>query len=115
MNEPVDVLIIGAGASGAAMAWSLADTRMRILCLEQGDWPNSAQYPSTGRDWESRQAEDYAISPNRRASAADYPINDDNSPIKIANYNAVGGSTVIDRPTATTEQDRKSTRLNSSH
>jgi len=32
----VDVLIIGAGASGAAAAWSLADTKMRILCLEHG-------------------------------------------------------------------------------
>jgi 2-polyprenyl-6-methoxyphenol hydroxylase-like FAD-dependent oxidoreductase len=31
----VDVLIIGAGASGAAVAWSLADTKMRIVCLEQ--------------------------------------------------------------------------------
>ena len=31
----VDVLIIGAGASGAAVAWSLAETRMHILCLEQ--------------------------------------------------------------------------------
>ncbi len=36
-NEPVDVLIVGAGASGAAVAWSLAETRMNILCLEQGD------------------------------------------------------------------------------
>ena len=32
-NEPVDVLIIGAGASGAAIAWSLIETKMRILCL----------------------------------------------------------------------------------
>jgi choline dehydrogenase-like flavoprotein len=31
MNNPVDVLIIGAGA---AVAWSLADTKMHILCLE---------------------------------------------------------------------------------
>ncbi len=37
-EEIVDVLIIGAGASGAALAWSLAETRMNILCLEQGDW-----------------------------------------------------------------------------
>lgn len=34
-QDPVDVLIIGAGDSVAAVAWSLADTRMRILCLEQ--------------------------------------------------------------------------------
>ena len=54
MNEPVDVLIIGAGASGAAVAWSLADTKMHILCLDQGGWMNPAEYPSTGRDWEAR-------------------------------------------------------------
>jgi len=38
MTAPVDVLIIGAGASGAAVARSLAETKMHILCLEQGDW-----------------------------------------------------------------------------
>lgn len=95
MNEPVDVLIIGAGASGAAVAWSLADTRMRIVCLEQGDWQEPSHYPSTGRDWENRQFGDYAISPNRRAIRADYPINDDDSPIKIANFNGVGGGTIL--------------------
>src|SRR2546428_429035 len=45
-DDPVDVLIIGAGAAGAAMAWSLAETRMRIVWLEQGDWVNPAPYPS---------------------------------------------------------------------
>ena len=34
MTTPVDVVIIGAGASGAAVAWSLAETKMHILCLE---------------------------------------------------------------------------------
>ena len=51
-EEPVDVLIVGAGASGAALAWSLAETRMRILCLEQGDWMDPAQYPSNASDWD---------------------------------------------------------------
>ena len=53
-HDPVDVLIIGAGASGAAVAWSLADTRMHIVCLEQGDWMKPSDYPSTGRDWEAQ-------------------------------------------------------------
>ena len=44
-NEKVDVLIIGSGASGAAVAWSLADTQMRILCLEQGDWMKLDRLP----------------------------------------------------------------------
>ena len=38
MTASVDVLIIGAGASGGPAAWSHAETTMRILCLEQGDW-----------------------------------------------------------------------------
>ena len=29
MKDKVDVLIIGSGASGAAVAWSLAETKMR--------------------------------------------------------------------------------------
>ncbi len=94
-NEKVDVLIIGAGASGAAVAWSLAETRMHILCIEQGDWVNPANYPSTQRDWEMAGTRDYAISPNIRKLKADYPINDEESPIAIANYNAVGGSTIL--------------------
>lgn len=91
----VDVLIVGAGASGAAAAWSLADTHMHIVCLEQGHWPDPANYPSTGRDAEARGQADFSISPNRRQLPADYPINEDNSPIKVANYNGVGGGTVL--------------------
>ena len=60
-EEPVDVLIVGAGASGAAIAWSLADTRMRIVCMEQGDWVNPTDYPSNTRDWESRSMGEYSI------------------------------------------------------
>ncbi len=94
-NDLVDVLIIGAGASGAAMAWSLADTRMKILCLEQGDWMNPADYPTTHRDWETRAMGEFSISPNTRGRITDYPINEDNSPIKVANFNGVGGSTIL--------------------
>jgi choline dehydrogenase-like flavoprotein len=95
MLDKVDVLIIGSGASGAAVAWSLADTRMRILCLEQGDWVKPTDYPSNGRDWEARLFSDFAINPNRRARPTDYPINDANSPIKVVNFNGVGGSTIM--------------------
>ena len=49
-DEMVDDLIIGSGASGAAVAWSLSDTRMRILCLEQGDWVKPTDFPTNGRD-----------------------------------------------------------------
>jgi choline dehydrogenase-like flavoprotein len=94
-DEIVDVLIIGSGASGAAVAWSLADTRMRILCLEQGDWVQPSDFPTNGRDWEARRYSDFAISPNRRQRATDYPVNDESSLMKVANFNGVGGGTVL--------------------
>ena len=94
-DEIVDVLIIGAGASGAAVAWSLAETRMKILCLEQGDWIKPTEFPSNGRDWEARRYADFDITPNRRARDTDYPINDRDSIMKIANFNGVGGGTIL--------------------
>ena len=94
-EDIVDVLIIGAGASGAAMAWSLADTRMRILCLEQGGWINPAEYPATRKNWERPPSRDFHINPNVRQLKTDYPINDENSPISVVNFNAVGGSTIL--------------------
>ncbi|NCF32892.1 MAG: NAD(P)-binding protein, partial [Proteobacteria bacterium] len=90
-QQPVDVLIIGAGASGAAAAWNLVETRMRIVCLEQGDWMNPLDYPSTGRDWEARSWGQYSRSPSRRGRDTDYPVNDQNSPISSSNFNGVGG------------------------
>lgn len=93
--SPADVLIIGAGASGATAAWNLAETKMRIVCLEQGGWTNPSNYPTTGRDWESRAQSDFSINPNRRQQPGDYPVNDDDSAIKIANFNGVGGGTVL--------------------
>ena len=94
-DDIVDVLIIGAGASGAAVAWSLAETRMRILCLEQGDWIKPGEFPANGRDWEARRYADFDIFANRRGRDTDYPINDDGSAIKIANFNGVGGGTIV--------------------
>ncbi len=94
-EDPVDVLIIGAGAAGAAFAWSLAETRMNILCLEQGDWMDPAHYPTAGIDWEIRALGDFALSPNARKRPEDYPVNDAGSPIAISMFNAVGGSTIL--------------------
>ena len=92
-NDKVDVLIIGAGASGAAFAWSIADTRMKVLCLEQGDWVNPSDYPSTRMNWEGDKA--FHIDPNVRRRITDYPINGENSPITVTNFNGVGGGTIL--------------------
>ena len=69
-NEPVSVLVIGAGASGAAFAWSIADTGMSVLCLEQGPWMKQQDYPSNGLDWEARGMGEFSGSPNVRGLPA---------------------------------------------
>ena len=94
-EEEVDVLIIGAGPSGAAAAWSLSNTNLNIMCLEQGGRMEVSDYPSTKRNWEFLRQNEYNVSPNVRKLPADYPINDKDSPIAIANFNAVGGATII--------------------
>ncbi|MEQ9640305.1 MAG: GMC family oxidoreductase [Alphaproteobacteria bacterium] len=93
-SDTVDVLIIGAGASGAAIAWSLTETRMRILCLEQGDWMSSSQYPTNGKNWEAQQFGAFHVDPNVRGRDSDYPVNGADSPIDVLNFNAVGGGTI---------------------
>ena len=94
-QDPIDVLIVGAGASGAAVAWSLAETGMRIVCLEQGGWPDPSEYPSAQSESEILQMGPGSYNPNVRSRREDYPINVDDSPIDIANFNGVGGGTVL--------------------
>jgi len=94
-EDVVDVLIIGAGASGAAFAWSMADTRMRIVCLEQGDWTNPSDYPTNAANWESQAWGPYNIDPNVRGRKTDYPINNEDSSVNVVNFNGVGGSTIL--------------------
>lgn len=68
---------------------------MRILCLEQGAWRKPTDFPSNFRDSEAQRFTDFAISPNRRGRATDDPINDADSPMKITNFNGVGGGTIL--------------------
>ncbi|WP_298812870.1 GMC family oxidoreductase [uncultured Roseibium sp.] len=93
-NDPVDVLIIGAGASGAAIAWSLLETRMRILCLEQGDHLQDKDFPSRREDYELARYGAFSCDPNVRKLKQDYPINSQDSCITPVNWNGVGGSTI---------------------
>lgn len=93
-RDQVDVLVIGAGASGAAFTWSLATDGFDVLCLEQGGWMEPASYPTTQDDWELHRQTDFNPDPNVRGLDVDYPVNNDDSPIAPLMYNAVGGSTI---------------------
>ena len=93
-SDAVDVLVIGAGASGGAFAWSLSEAGIQVMCLEQGGWVDPEAYPTTEDDWELHRLTDYNPDPNLRALPEDYPVNNSESPIDPLMYNAVGGSTI---------------------
>ena len=90
-----DILIIGAGASGAAAAWRLAGAGFRVVCLEQGGWHGPEVSPTTSVDWELKRRTAWSFDPNKRALEEDYPVNCKESDVTPFMFNAVGGSTVI--------------------
>lgn len=92
--QPVDVVVVGAGAAGAAVAWRLAQAGLSVRCLEQGGWVHPEAVPSLGMGWEVSRQRSHHPNPNVRRLPADYPVNDVDSPIRPLMYNAVGGSTI---------------------
>ena len=90
-----DVLVIGAGASGAAFSWSLAEAGINVICLEQGAEVNPKNYPATKDDWEIYKQTEFHPDPNVRKLSHDYPLNNDETDIIPVMYNAIGGSTII--------------------
>jgi choline dehydrogenase-like flavoprotein len=90
-----DVVIVGAGASGAAAAWRLARAGLKVTCLEQGGWVAPGEAPSLGPDWELARQTTHHPNPNVRRNAWDDPVDDAEAAIKPFFFNAVGGSTLL--------------------
>tara|TARA_R110001592_G_scaffold211547_1_gene463409 strand:- start:2558 stop:4174 length:1617 start_codon:yes stop_codon:yes gene_type:complete len=90
-----DVLVVGSGAGGSAAAWRLTKLGLKVACIERGDWQKPEQYPSTGLDVELKKRTKYSYKPSVRKMPSDYLIDTCNSDIDIANFNGVGGATVL--------------------
>ena len=89
-----EVLVVGGGASGAAVTWSLSKAGIQVTCLEQGDWLPFDAFPSTHPNSPIYWQTSFHPDPNMRKLPEDYPVNDSNSPISPLMYNGVGGSTL---------------------
>ncbi|WP_433208834.1 GMC family oxidoreductase [Nocardia sp. CA-107356] len=93
--EKSDVLIIGAGASGGVAASAMAEAGFDVICLEQGNWPEPAEYPARRATYELEARKQWSGSPNIRANPIDYPINDAQSAVAPLMHAGVGGSMVL--------------------
>jgi len=91
----VDILVVGAGASGAAVAAWLSEAGFSIVCLEQGYWQDPSKYASASPDYEFEMITNWSIDPNVRQRDEDYPINVSESPVTPVMFNGVGGSTIL--------------------
>jgi choline dehydrogenase-like flavoprotein len=93
--EDADVLIVGAGPSGAVAAFELARKGFKVVCLEQGEWNLPDDFTGDKPQWELARLKQWHPSPNTRGNEADYPINAENSPLEPLLFNGVGGSTIL--------------------
>lgn len=90
-----DVVVIGAGASGAVVARRLAEAGIDVLTLEQGNWPDMSLYPAPDPMYELLARSTWSGSPNVRQLPVDYPVDESESDISPLMFNGVGGSTVL--------------------
>ena len=91
----VDVVVVGAGASGSVAVRALARAGFSVVCLEQGDWTARGEFPGERPEWELLAQHQWSADPNVRQAPADYPIDVRDSELDPLMFNAVGGSTVL--------------------
>ncbi len=97
MTLPVscDVVIVGAGASGAAAAWRLAAHGLNVVVLDRGGWWRPEEAPSQNDDWEWKRLGPFSPMPNVRRRADDDRVDDRHSEIKTLMVSGIGGATVM--------------------
>ena len=93
--ESYDICIIGAGASGLASAWYLSDKGLNVAIFEQGENLKIESLIPLEDGGELQKTKELNPNPNIRKAHSDYQIDTSNSPIDIANFTGIGGSTVL--------------------
>src|SRR6056297_2717253 len=94
-NEEVDVLIVGAGPSGAVAARYMSEAGFSVVVLEQGHHQDASEYPGRRPEWELVAQKDWHPNPNIRDTPRDYPLETSDSDIEPLMYAGVGGAALI--------------------
>lgn len=94
-DEAVDVVVVGAGPSGAVVAKHLAENGLSVVALEQGDMPDIARFTGAREEWELASQKQWHPNPNIREREADYPIEASESDINPLMFAGVGGSATL--------------------
>lgn len=95
MNTESDVVIIGAGPSGAVAALELLCAGMSVTVLEQGDWVPADHFDGARPEWELTQLKRWHPNPNVRGRPEDYPIDTAASDVNPLMFAGVGGAALI--------------------
>jgi choline dehydrogenase-like flavoprotein len=90
-----DIVVVGAGPSGAVVTHTLAERGFNVVCLEQGDWVNTSDFPANNPQWELQIQNQWAHDPNVRKLPSDYPLAVDDSDMWPVMFNGVGGSSLL--------------------
>ena len=85
MAEHYDVIVIGSGAGGGTLTWSLAPTGKRILLLERGGW-----MPREKQNWDS-----VAVWGDKRYRNSGYWLDGDGKEFLPKQHYYVGGNTKV--------------------
>ncbi|MCB2053366.1 MAG: GMC family oxidoreductase [Geminicoccaceae bacterium] len=88
-----DVLVIGAGATGAIASLVLGEAGLDVVCLEQGGWVQPDDHPHYSPDWEWQRQQRWNANINARHGDGDYPVETNSSNVLM--WNAIGGSTNV--------------------
>lgn len=95
IDAPVDVVVIGAGASGGVATERLARDGFSVICLERGDWTDPSSYPGDKPEWELLSSRQWSSRPSVRATPADVPPDLTASDLGVLDFAGVGGATIL--------------------
>ncbi|PVG81674.1 GMC family oxidoreductase [Nocardioides gansuensis] len=94
-DDHYDVVIVGAGPSGAVTAKRLVEAGFRVAVVEQGDWPDYSKARANFPDYELTLDRHWPWNPNRDVEGHGFEFDDSASTLTPLMWNGVGGSALV--------------------